>query len=56
MQNIIAKLAGKKTYILSAITIIYAVSGLILGYIDQASAIQLILGALTAAGIRNAIK
>lgn len=56
MKNILNKINGKKTYIVVVITIVYALSGVALGHIDPQAAIQLVLGSLGVAGIRDAIK
>ena len=48
-------LKGKKTYIIAAATIIYAVTGYFLGYVDTAMAMQLIFSGLGIAGLRNAL-
>ena len=56
MKNILNKINGKKTYIVVAITIVYSLSGVALGYIDPQNAFELVLGALGFAGVRNAIK
>jgi len=53
MYKILEKLRGRKTYLLAAVTVLYAVSGLILGQIEQEKAIELILGALTVSALRN---
>lgn len=47
---------GKKTYIVCALTITYAVVALVLGKIDANSAMEMIFGALAAAGLRDAVK
>lgn len=49
-------LQGYKTYTVAVITIVYAVSGYFLGYLDGNAMIQLILGSGLIAGLRNAIK
>jgi len=49
------KLAGKKTYIVAGLLIIYAVAGAYLGKIDIATAGAEILAALGLMGLRNAI-
>jgi hypothetical protein len=49
-------LEGKKTYIVSFVTIVYAVTGLIIGQVTQEAAIILILGACGLGALRNAVK
>ena len=51
----LSKIDGYKTYIVCAITIIYAVAGAILGYLTWVQATQMVLAALGAAGFRSAI-
>jgi hypothetical protein len=48
-------LKGKKTYIIAIAAIAYAVLGVISGNMDSQAAIQVILAALGAMGIRNGI-
>jgi len=48
-------LAGKKTYLIAAAMILYAVCGLLLGYTEPDAAITLILEALALAGLRLGI-
>jgi hypothetical protein len=47
---------GKVTYIVAALTAIYAVAGVLLGKIDGNTAVQLITAALLGAGIRSGIE
>lgn len=49
-------LKGKLTYIVSAVTIIWAVTGFFLGTLDSESAGVLILAGLGTFGVRRAIK
>lgn len=49
------KLAGKKTYIASAIGILSAVAGYLTGDIVLADAVQLVLTALLGATVRHGI-
>jgi hypothetical protein len=49
-------LSGYKTYVVSCGMILYAVGGLVAGYLDTQTAYQIILEALAIAGLRNAIK
>ena len=49
-------LSGKKTYFIALLGIIYAVSAYLTGNIGFENAIQLILVALGASALRNAIK
>lgn len=48
-------LKGKKTYIICALSIVWAIGGAILGYLDPTEALNISLAALGAAGLRNAI-
>ena len=49
------KLRGYKTYIVVAATICYALGGLVIGKVDVAIAIEIILVALGIGGLRNSI-
>ena len=49
-------LPGNKTYVVAILGIIYAVSGLLTGNLDQSTAVQLIVTALGLAGLRSALK
>jgi hypothetical protein len=55
MNKTIKYFYGKKTYIAAGLTLIWAVIGGIMGWIEWEVASQLISGALLAAGLRNAI-
>lgn len=55
-MNIISSINGKKTYIIGAVTILYAVTAYILGKVDGNAAVQLIDTSLLAMGIRHGIK
>lgn len=48
-------LAGKKTYILGCLGILYAIIGFSLGYFDSVTALGIIFASLTAMGLRNGI-
>jgi len=48
-------LIGKKTYILAIITILYAITGMIIGKIDIAVGWAIILGSLQVMGLRAGI-
>lgn len=48
-------LNGYKTYIVCLVAIIYGVSGFFTGNLDANAAIQIVLTALTGAGIRHGI-
>ena len=48
-------LTGWKTYIVCAVGIIYAIAGVYTGHLDGTTAVNVILAALGAAGLRNAI-
>jgi len=56
MNSLIVWFKGKKTYIISALMIAYAISGMVLGYIPQDVGVQMILTALGFGAIRNAIQ
>jgi len=47
-------LAGKKTYITSALMVLYGVLGMYLELVDGSTGIQTILAGLSFAGLRNA--
>jgi hypothetical protein len=49
-------LKGKRTYIIAILTIIYAVTGWITGYLAPDLAIPIILGALGLSALRAAVK
>jgi len=46
---------GKLTYTIAGLTIAWAIVGLILGYIEKSTAMELILASLVVFGIRRAI-
>lgn len=48
-------LKGKKTYILSALAVVYAISGLALGHIDPQTAVDMIWVALTGSALRASV-
>ncbi len=48
-------MTGYKTYVVAALGIIYAVAGFLTGHVDGNSAIEVILAALGAAGLRSGI-
>lgn len=48
-------LKGKKTYIIAGVTIIWAIVGASMGYMEPQEAFNLVLAALGAAGLRNAL-
>lgn len=56
MLNFIKWLDGKKAYLLGLVAIIYALSGLYLGKIDSATAMDMIWAGLTAIALRAGIK
>lgn len=56
MKQLFEKLKGYKSYIVAIAGIIFAITGLITGSLDQDTAVQTILGSLGLAGLRNAIK
>ncbi len=49
-------LKGKKTYILQALLVVYAIAGVILGKMTLEEAMALLFSAATIASIRNAIQ
>ena len=49
-----SKLQGKKTYIVCAVTIVWAAIGSYMGWIDADAAQQMIFGALGMSGLRAA--
>lgn len=48
-------MSGYKTYLVCAASIVYAVSGFFTGHLDANAAIEVVLAALGAAGLRHAI-
>ena len=48
-------LAGKKTHIVAGATVLYAILGVALGYVDQDTAIQLIATALGFSALRAGV-
>ena len=48
-------LSGKKTYLVTIATLMYALGGWVAGYIETSSAINLILFALGLSGLRHGI-
>ena len=51
-----ALLAGKKTYLVCVLAIVYAVSAYLTGNIEFDNAVQLVLAAAGGAALRNGIK
>lgn len=51
----LAKLNGYKTYIVCALAVIYAATGFFSGNLDANTAMQVVLAALGAAGLRHGI-
>lgn len=49
-------LAGRKTYIMGALAVLWGVFGFFMGYIDQKTATDAIWAGFTALAMRNAIK
>ncbi|MEK6881552.1 MAG: hypothetical protein AABY22_18160 [Nanoarchaeota archaeon] len=49
------RLQGKKSYIISGATAVYAVLGLVLGYLDMNQTIQLLLAAGALVGVKSAL-
>jgi hypothetical protein len=56
MKEMLAKMTGKKTYIVGACMIFYGITGLIIGKHDYNTAADLISQGLAACTIRHAIK
>lgn len=54
-MKIIEFLKGKKTYILSALGVIYGVSGYVLGHLDGQTALGIIWTSLGFSTVRSAI-
>ena len=48
-------LTGKKTHIVAGATVLYAILGVVLGYVDQETAIQLISMALGFSALRAGV-
>lgn len=48
-------MSGYKTYIVCAVAIVYAITGVMSGHLDMNSAVGVILAALGAAGLRHGI-
>ena len=55
MKALWDQMKGSKTYAVAGATIVYAVLGAILGYIQWPQAVTYILGALGLGALRNAI-
>ncbi|OGC68322.1 hypothetical protein A2415_04535 [candidate division WWE3 bacterium RIFOXYC1_FULL_39_7] len=49
-------LSGKKTFLVSLATFIYAVGGYFGGYLDANGAVQLVLASLGLAGLRDSLR
>ena len=54
-ENIKDKLSGRKTYLVSLLMIVFAVSGFFIGNVSQKEMIELILEALAIGGLRAAV-
>lgn len=48
-------MSGSKTYIVCAVAVVYAITGFYSGNLDITSALNVVLAALGAAGLRHAI-
>ena len=46
---------GSKTYLVCAVAVLYAITGFFSGHLDANTAIQTVLAALGAAGLRHGI-
>lgn len=55
MTNLIQFLQGKKTYLLAAAAIVYAIAGFYLGQFDAQTALQMVWAALTTGALRAGI-
>ena len=55
MKNLTNMLSGKKTYIVCSAMFVFAFIGLMLGKLDAASAVTILLEAAAIAGLRNSI-
>jgi hypothetical protein len=53
MQNLLSWIKGKKTYFLSAAGVVWAVTGWMMGYLDEKTASEILWASLTAAALRN---
>ena len=47
--------AGKKSYAIAALTVVFGVLGWVLGLLEPKDAVQTILGGLAVAGLRHGI-
>lgn len=52
----LSKLNGYKTYAIAVLTLVYAISGYLLGNIDTETAVQLVIAALGLSALRHSIK
>lgn len=55
LNSILTLIQGKKTYIISVLMIVFAISGLVTGQIDNEQAIALILNALGLSALRAGV-
>jgi len=46
------KLTGKRTYIVCSLAVLWAISGVLLGYLQPQESVNIVLAALGAAGLR----
>lgn len=56
LQQALSWLRGKKTYLLAAAGVAWALSGYLLGNLDGETASRLLWESLTAAALRNGLK
>lgn len=56
MNQLFQKMKGYKTYVIAVLMVIFAVSGVIIGKMSMAEAIQLLLNAAGLAGLRHAVE
>lgn len=53
MNRLMEKVSGKKTYLVAIATLLFAVTGVLLGKLEFKEAIELVLGALGIASLRH---
>lgn len=56
IKNITEKYSGYKTYVVAIATLLFAVTGVLLGKLEFKDAVELVLGALGLASLRHSIK
>lgn len=55
LDSILKPISGKKTYIISGLMLVFAISGLITGQLQQQDAVALILQALGLSALRAGV-